>query len=336
MKNTRIHLIWGLVAIGLSVGVGFYIASRKDEDFRSRQVDYERRLSRIKSTFSDLREERETSVPTSGGSISEASAEPDGDLAQSPEDRLPERFRGGREDRREPATLEMALGWLKSEDRGAYWRVVGALRDLKDPKEKMTLIKAILETGDGRMISRALDVLDDIGGPEAMSIAVNQLQNAESYYIRAKAASILGRMGGATGEVLAALDDAFRDENLRVKTSAANALLRLGHPARHQEIVVDLAGALDHADGAQREDSVRYLARLGTASVLPYLGEALNDPNSDVRSEAVEGLEDTGLEEAIPYLERAVNDPVDSVAKEAKRAIERIQNPEEESDDRRR
>ena len=49
MKNSRIHLVWGLVAIGLSVGVGSIVAQRKDDALRDRQEDHEKRITRIRS-----------------------------------------------------------------------------------------------------------------------------------------------------------------------------------------------------------------------------------------------------------------------------------------------
>ena len=64
------------------------------------------------------------------------------------------------------------------------------------------------------------------------------------------------------------------------------------------------------------------MGRLEDPAALPFLAQALQDPNSDVRHDAINAIEDIEVPESLILLKQALNDPNPSVANNAKDAIE--------------
>ena len=48
---------------------------------------------------------------------------------------------------------------------------------------------------------------------------------------------------------------------------------------------------LYESDGTRRKEAVKSLGRIATVEVLPYLSQALQDPNGEVREEAIKALD---------------------------------------------
>ncbi len=301
MNSWKVHLGWGLVVFVLAVGLIRALATdneaehrRPDEKLRDRIAAHESTISLLKAELALAKEEADglkTSVPEP---LVESESSPSPERGRPETNVEPRRNSEEQRSRREPLTAEQIRSLIRGESRGNRWQALRAIESIEDREEKLALLQEMIASGDSSMRDRALRMLGDLGGTEAID----------------------------------ALLAAYRSEDLRTRARAAVALNRLGQAGPVQEMIPAVAQMLNNQDGAIREDGVKLLGRLGTINVLPYLEQALRDSNSKVREEAVDALKDTGLEEAIPILTPLLNDPDQAIARDAQRAIERIQNPE--------
>lgn len=219
---------------------------------------------------------------------------------------------------------------LRSRNRADQGRGLKALESIADSGEKLAVLRGGMEALDPRLKSRALLLLKGLRGSEAAALAARVLQGDGPSWLRSQAAYALGDIGDAG--TLPALWDASRTDDLDVRAGVASALDRFGQSGPMQELILDLAALLDHADGARREDAVLLMATIQTPAVIPALSKALNDPtNSRIREAAADALGRTARTEALPYLEAALQDPEARVRQAAQHALETIraarQNP---------
>lgn len=223
----------------------------------------------------------------------------------------------------EPAALvEETAVPSASRSRGFVLRSLGSL---KLREEKLALLRRILDGPDVATRSRALSLLKTVGGAEAALLAAGVLEKEGPSWLRSQAAGVLGELGDAAA--LAPLLGASRSEDLQLRAAAVEALDRLGHPAPLQELMVVLAGMLDHPDGRMREDAVELMSTFRTPAVFPALAKALGDPtNSRIREAAAEALGLTRLTEAVPCLEGALNDADPGVRQAAQAALDSLRS----------
>lgn len=325
MKSIRIHLLWAVVTVVLSAGLAQVFASKKAASLHDKERKLQRELDTMKKTVFRLEKDLEAARrknPTFA--VAEPIPEVPAEIAPV-EARPQEREARSREN--EAITPDEIRAMLRRNDRGSRWRAFQAIDRIKDRALKLELLKELFAVGDGRMKWRGLEMLRDIGGPEAAKLAAELLRSEDSSYVRARAASLLAQLAGPSA--IGPLQEAFNnDTNVYLRTSVAASLRNLGQSGAHQQMVVTLGGMSSDPDGARREDAVELMGRLGTADVFPFLARALNDTNSDVRRDAVESLADTGLPEAIPLLEQALNDPNPRVTSEARAALEALRAAE--------
>jgi 3-methyladenine DNA glycosylase AlkD len=112
----------------------------------------------------------------------------------------------------------------------------------------------------------------------------------EDYLVRSSAAEALGKLGKPTDEVITGLLEALRDEHSVVRSGAAEALGKLGKPT--DEVITGLLEALRDEDYLVRSSAAEALGKLGkpTDEVITGLLEALRDEDYLVRSSAAEAL----------------------------------------------
>lgn len=324
MKAWRIHIVWVAVCVLFGVVLSQYLLKKEREEARQRERE-------LRGQISDLKRERDSLTEADGDDPFDAGEGEtefgEGDAGENGEAPPEEEGEARRRERGESLTPEKILAMLRSRSRRDQWRAFRAIREMKDPRQKLSMIQAILDGSNGRMKVSALQWLAEIGGPEAANLAAGILEGKENDWLRNHAARALADLGGA--KAMTSLLGVFQtEESLWLRTGTAAALNRLGQPGPTQEMVQILSRILDDPDGAKREDAAENLGRLRSPAALPYLGQALSDPNSRVRRTAVDGLGDSGLQEAIPLLQPMLKDPNPEVAERAKRAIRKIQNPE--------
>jgi len=225
-----------------------------------------------------------------------------------------------------PTAVARVQALLRSRNRAEQGRGLKELESIADPAEKLAVLRGVIEGLDPRMKSRALLLLKGLRGPEAAALAAGVLQGDGPSWLRSQAAAALGDIGDAG--TLPALWEALRTDDLGVRAGVASALDRFGQSGPMQELILDLASLLDHADGARREDAVLLMASLQTPAVIPALSKALRDPtNSRIREAAADALGRTALAEVVPYLEAALQDPEARVREAARHALEMLRGP---------
>ena len=342
MKASKIHLVWGVVAILFATVVGVVIANRKEASFVHREAKLRGDIKRLEkqllpsshppaaATVASVTEEQPDATHESSG---EASSSDGGNRNASGAETSRE-GRRSREGNGENLSKDQIMALLSKEnrDRGDLYRALRSASELKDPAEKLEVLKALLDVDDGRVEYRAFSMILEMGGSEATKLAVDTVREGESHWLRSRAADYLGNVGGPAA--MAALQDAFQTGDQRTQTSSAVALAKLGFEGPTQQMIGQLGPTLRSTDGAFREDAIEMLGRLKSTSTFPYLAQMIHDPNSEVRNEVIRSLRNSGSEEAIPILKQMLNDPNPEVAKSAERAIERIKNPEEGERDR--
>ena len=113
---------------------------------------------------------------------------------------------------------------------------------------------------------------------------------------------------GAAG--LPALQGALHDESPLVRRPAVRALVDLGAPARQA-----LTEALGHSDPVVRRAALLALAGVPTPAGIPYLAQALADPDANLRQSAVRLLVaiTPRPEQVLELLRQAARDPAPEV-----------------------
>ena len=162
----------------------------------------------------------------------------------------------------------------------------------------------------------ALEALARIGADEARGTFYHELGSRDARR-REYAAEGLGRIGDpdlADGMIR----DFLREEDRRAQLAFCFALVRLGHPAFVDRIVLSLS---DSRLGSIARQYARELGRDFLAELLPYL----EDPDRGVRLALIALLEEVGDADAVPALESASqNDSDIEVADRARIAARRL------------
>jgi HEAT repeat protein len=229
-------------------------------------------------------------------------------------------------------------GWLGGEafyqDRPTrYWSV--ALTDA-DPKRQFEAHQALKD-----------------GGPAALPVLMELLQNGANAEVRWKAADLLRQRGPEAAEAAPALVRALHDDDPHVRAVAAAALAAVGHAGpeaipvlryllstddRLQAVktlaqygpeaapaISKLIDLLHDSDSEVRWNAARTLGKIGPAaqSSAPALIAALKDDDALVREHAAESLGQLGpgTKEAVPALVAVLHDPDARVRRDAVRSL---------------
>ncbi|HAD05390.1 MAG: hypothetical protein A2005_12715 [Desulfuromonadales bacterium GWC2_61_20] len=245
--------------------------------------------------------------------------------------------------------------------------VLAELLDSHDPAVRQSAVRLIGWSGDVRLASRLLDLLDHeelrqeaaaglVGfGPEAAKTLMTLWPEA-SQRMRAYMAYIFAETGcvaaiGLLQSALAASDSELRmtalqalgrlggveqlptlaqllnDEVSEVGEAAVQAICHLGERFREQAVAA-LAPQLVAEDPAVRMRIVQILSRLGGAGIEHYLAFALKDESALVRRAAVRACEGQSGESQIQSLMLALTDEDNEVRRLAAEALGASGNPQ--------
>jgi HEAT repeat protein len=220
---------------------------------------------------------------------------------------------------------EVRIAAARELARHRHWKPAGDLRD--------ALVREGWQTPVGREIVKALAALR---GPEAENALIALLQDSEPAWHRPESHDMvhpseadrlladLLKMGGPTLVVQALCDLMISASELSIRAQAAKYLsfiaysrtvvyggnyeARLTDPAR--ELMVEpLRATLRDESAWGRDDAAKALGRLGEASALQDLIDALGARNRYVRYSVAEALGNLGDKRAVPALRQAVDDP---------------------------
>jgi len=150
---------------------------------------------------------------------------------------------------------------------------------------------------------------------------VQVLQTAledENSDVRSSAAEALGKIGSE--KAVEALLQAFKDEDWNVRYRAAEALAMIGS----EKVVEALLQALKHEDSDVRRSAAEALGNIGSEKVVEALLQALKHEDSDVRSHAAVVLGKIGSEKAVEALLLALKDEDSHVRSIAAAALGKI------------
>ena len=237
----------------------------------------------------------------------------------------------GQEESATPPTPEKIMEMIRSGDRGEQTRALENIDLITDLSDKLEALSIILKShrDDDRsrgLKGRAMEKLKELGGPDAVAIAIDVMNTAHFGWERRSAVNALGDMGDQTA--LSALQAAYDESGIGRKAAVAVALRKLGDATYVSRFAQDARVTYGNVNGALRENVMKSLGRLkDPAIVIPLASMALSDANHDVRHTAVKALGETGSPDAIPYLKTALDDPKKDIRRSAARAIERIENP---------
>ncbi len=262
----------------------------------------------------------------------ERAARPSGDGPRAPLEEAPIVRPGEGDEKAAPAAkpggaapldVRQILALLKSPKKEDQARAVQELDAMTDRRQKLMVLRAMVDSGDRGLASRAVPMLKKLGDPESIALLTAVLSAEGPSGPRWQAAVALGDLGDPSA--ISPLRDAYRSGDLEVRSAAAYALDRFGQREPAQEVLQTIAGMLQSADGGIREDAVDLLTHIPMPNSLPLLAGALNDAtNNHVREDAADAMGARKMVEALPYLERALQDSAANVRSAAQRAIERI------------
>jgi hypothetical protein len=165
----------------------------------------------------------------------------------------------------------------------------------KDTAAVPGLIEALYDE-DGRIRTAAVKLLGEYGDPNSVPEFLNLLNKETDGSIRWAVTAALGRMGTSA---VPGLIEALRDENWKVRRSAAEALWALGEP----EAVAGLVVALNDRNDVVRQAASSALEAMSTMAV-PELIKALANRDRQVGRAAAEMLERIGTAEALMAVEQ--------------------------------
>jgi hypothetical protein len=165
----------------------------------------------------------------------------------------------------------------------------------KDTAAVPGLIEALYDE-DGRIRTAAVKVLGEIGDPNAVTEFLTLLNKENDGNIRWAVTAALGRMGKTA---VPGLIEALRDENWKVRRSAAEALWALGEP----EAVAGLVVALNDRNDVVRQAASSALEAMATMAV-PELIKALPNRDRNIGRAAAEMLERIGTSDALAAVEQ--------------------------------
>jgi HEAT repeat protein len=322
VKLWKIHLPWALVTLVLIVGFARFLSRNSGGPGRTGEVTSRDRVRELQDEVKRLQRKvaaRDQHIRELGGTVADLESERDRRRFRSSAVVLPV-------DKTDVLPDDEILALLQKKDPGSRKRALQAIRAIPDRNLRAQLLLEIVYQEDARLTLESLALMAELGGPEAINLALTVLGAKGPPWLKRAAADLLSDLGDLTA--LPKLESAYAEGNRFTKTGAAVALLRLGDGRAFNEILTGASQDLVSPDGGQRQGAVEVLGRLGTSEVLPLLSQALGDSNSRIRQEAADALGWTLLPEAIPLLEKMLKDPEEIVWKAAEKSITRIENPE--------
>jgi len=156
------------------------------------------------------------------------------------------------------------------------------IEELKASKNVKGLIEALNDKyGDFRL--EAARALGKIGDSRTVEPLIDALKDEDSYYVRRGVVEALVKIGEPAVDLLT---KALKDEDWRVRSSAANALGNI----RDARVVGPLIEALKDKNSYVRMRAAEALGKIGDSRAVETLIKALKDKNSGVRKKAAEAL----------------------------------------------
>src|SRR5262249_53700867 len=158
------------------------------------------------------------------------------------------------------------------------------LRGEPDPSAAADLVKALQDPSDAVKVQAARALSRQSGPPAGVVEGLCRLLDDDSDEVRAEAALALGKLGPAAAAAGGPLLRVLQTAGAAVREPAMRAMAMIQPPEGEAAFLLGLKDA---------QAEVRKVASAGlvkapqlTAPVLPYLVEALRDPEAQVRSNA--------------------------------------------------
>lgn len=177
------------------------------------------------------------------------------------------------------------------------------------------IAEVLVEDFDAGVRYQAALVLAKFADPGTTDQLLDALRD-EDLWVRVSVTDALIRIGQPSVEGLVL---ALRDENHAVRRAAAKALGKIGDAAA----VRGLRGAIIDADTDVRRFAAEALGRIGDVETIDILGDALRDDQEKVRHAAAAALVKFG-EQSVPVLLNVLDDPNPSVTITAVFALKEI------------
>jgi len=168
-------------------------------------------------------------------------------------------------------------------------------------------------------IPEAIRSFEDDAVPEAIEIAYLEVVLSQGNYSE-KQAAIRELRRVASPDAIQVLGYALRDDDVRVRNGALEALSFLGF----DEATAAIASLSGDEDYRVRADATLSLAMSGGASATEYLKLAIHDPDPIVRMAAINSLGDMEDDYSVSVIQQALQDPDERVRERAIEVIEEI------------
>ena len=294
MKSWKIHFGWAILTV-LAVCVSVRVAATRQEPLSPKHVPT---APQTVASLPSIPEATATLLPDA------AAAEPQRPVGPSAGGSAAQRIRALFQERN-------------------YWQdLTEALAAVKDPAEKLQLLKEMLQNHRGNTRYVAINILSQMKGRDAAELLEGALAEvpAEQTFLKPQIVDALGNVGDP-GSVQV-LYECLRNASDELKLSCAAALLKLGQTAPAGDLMTTLVRLYESPDGSLRKKAIESIAKLQPEGSLPILTRALRDSNGDVRLEALYAVSSMERPELLPLIETLVNDPNPEVAKEAKDYVE--------------
>jgi HEAT repeat protein len=309
LKNFHLHAGWAIVAFALAAAA-WVVSGRNAGGGSPVPARAESRSeAALRARVAELEAERAA-------------------LGNSSQARLPDSPAAvPKEEQKKPAAaplgVDQILALLKSAKKEDQSRAIQELEAMTDRRQKLALLRAMVESGDRGLLYRAVSMLKKIQDPESVALLSSVLATDGPPGPRWQAALALGDLGDPSA--IGTLRDAVRSSDLEIRSAAAYALDKFGQPEPAREVTQTLAGMLQSSDGGTRIDVVDLLDHIPMPDSLPLLVSALGDAtNSHLREDAADVMGARKMVDALPYLQRALQDPAANVRGAAQKAINRI------------
>lgn len=312
------YLVCGAVGLLLGAALSHLAASRRGAGQEDRERAYRDRIAALESALAHAPARRPGDAEVGPGpAASERAVEASGHPG-APGPKLEAQRQQESEPRLNPEEIRALI---RKGDRASSVRAALSIAHLDHLQTELALVRELFAFGHPAARYAALVVGDSGRWPaDAADLWCVILREEQESEFLSRAARELARKGNPAA--IPALEEVFRRGELEVQKEAAIALESLGHIGAREEMIARLVPKLGDPDGSLRRKAVVMMGELGTAGVLPPLGQALADADSEVRWRAVQSLQQTRLKRAIPYLERAFADSNRNIAAGAKAAIE--------------
>ncbi|HVE39795.1 MAG TPA: HEAT repeat domain-containing protein [Planctomycetota bacterium] len=309
MKNLHLHVRWAIVSFALVAAAWVVSARSGSGDGSSKAPVGSPSLAALRARVAELEAER--AELKSGDAPQARVAEAPAAL---PEQKTPAAA---------PLSVDQIRALLKSAKKEDQSRALQEIEGMADRRQKLSLLRSMVESGDRGLVSRAVSMLRKISDPESVALLTTVLSTEGPAGPRWQAAMALGDLGDPIA--ITPLRDAYRSSDLEIRSAAAYALDKFGQAEPAREVMETLAGMLQSPDGGVREDAIDLLTHIPMPNSLPLLVTALNDAtNNHVREDAADAMGARKMVEAVPYLQKALQDPAANVRGAAQKAISRI------------